>query len=150
MMSDVMVDVRLMREPLDSAAAVAWVSCPEAGGIALFLGTTRAENAPAQTGPEKVGPLMALDYHAYDEMAVSQIQKLVAEAQTRWPICRVAIWHRLGEVRVGEPSVAIAVSTPHRGEAFDACEFLIDELKKLVPIWKKEIYEGATRWQEAR
>ena len=74
-------------------------------------------------------------------------QQLVAAAAEKWPICQAVIWHRLGEVWVGEASVVIAVSSPHRGEAFDACEFLIDELKKAVPIWKREVYEDGSKWQ---
>jgi molybdopterin synthase catalytic subunit len=145
-MTDESVDICLTREPLDVAAAVARVTCREAGGIAVFLGTTRAEVAGAEavTGG---GVLLALDYHAYEEMAVGQLKKLTALAFGRWPIARAALWHRLGEVGVGEASVVIAVSCPHRGEAFDACEFLIDELKKSAPIWKREVYESGSRWQ---
>jgi len=143
------VDISLQRAPLDSAAAVARVTCPEAGGIALFLGTTRAQNAPAKKAPAggDPGPLLALEYHAYEEMAQTQMRKLAGSAAARWPVIRIVIWHRLGEVKVGQPSVIVAVSCPHRGEAFDACEFLIDELKKTAPIWKREIYERATQWQ---
>jgi len=115
------------------------------------LGTTRAEPAevasPGKAGGGGRGALVSLDYHAYDEMALRQMRQLVVTAAERWPICQAVIWHRLGEVRVGEPSVVIAVSCPHRGEAFDACEFLIDELKKAVPIWKREVYEEGSRWQ---
>ncbi len=143
-MTEENVDICLTREPLDVAAAVARVTCEAAGGIGVFLGTTRAETA---SSPDARGPLMALDYHAYEEMAVTQIKKLAGQAFARWPVLRAAIWHRLGEVRVGEASVVIAVSCPHRGEAFEACEFLIDELKKSAPIWKREVYEGGSRWQ---
>jgi molybdopterin synthase catalytic subunit len=143
------VDISLQRTPLNSAAAVARVTCREAGGIALFLGTTRAQNDPAKNAPPggDLGPLLALDYHAYEEMAQSQMRKLSARAAAQWPVCRIVIWHRLGEVKVGQPSVIVAVSCPHRGQAFDACEFLIDELKKTAPIWKREIYERGTQWQ---
>jgi len=142
------IDIVLTREPLDYAAAVARVTCAEAGGIAVFLGTTRAEPAEvASAGKGSRGALVSLDYHAYDEMALRQMQQLVAAAAAKWPICQAVIWHRLGEVKVGEASVVIAVSSPHRGEAFDACEFLIDELKKAVPIWKREVYEEGSKWQ---
>ena len=143
------VDICLQREPLDPAAAVARVTCPEAGGIALFLGTTRAEKgdpSPA-AGSANPGQLVALEYQAYVEMAQTQIRRLAAVAVARWPIWRIVVWHRIGEVKIAEPSVIIAVSCPHRGEAFDACEFLIDELKKIAPIWKREIYEHDSRWQ---
>jgi molybdopterin synthase catalytic subunit len=133
--------IRLLREPLDVAAAAAHVRDPSAGGIDIFIGTTRSEDEPAR------GPLVALDYHAYDEMAMRHMQKLADTASARWPICRLALWHRLGEVRIGEPSVIIAVSCPHRAAAFEACRFLIDELKQSVPIWKKEMYAKDSRWQ---
>ncbi|HVT82993.1 MAG TPA: molybdenum cofactor biosynthesis protein MoaE [Phycisphaerae bacterium] len=146
MINEEHVDICLTREPLDVAAAVVRVTCAEAGGIAVFLGTTRAEPA-GKPGGEGRGALVSLDYHAYEEMAISQLRKLAARAFERWPVARAAIWHRIGDVRVGESSVVIAVSCPHRGEAFDACEFLIDELKKIVPIWKREVYESTSRWQ---
>ena len=145
-MMDDAVDICLTRQPLDSAAAVARVTCPEAGGVALFLGTTRAEASPEKEGAIS-GALVSLDYHAYDEMAVRQIRQLAAAAGERWPVQRVVVWHRIGEVHVGEPSVIIAVSCPHRGEAFAACQYLIDALKKSVPIWKQEVYQRAARWQ---
>jgi len=143
------IDISLQREALDTAAAVGRVTCPEAGGIALFLGITRAQSGPAKGGAagEEVGRLVALDYEAYEEMAQAQMRKMAADAGARWPVCRVVIWHRIGEVKVGEPSVIVAVSCPHRGEAFEACEFLIDELKKMAPIWKREMYERGARWQ---
>lgn len=143
--------ISLTRLPLDIAAATAQVCAPEAGGIALFLGTTRAESRSAdepQSPHDPSGALVALDYHAYDEMALAQMRRLAQEAQRRWPVRRLVLWHRLGLVNVGEASVLVAVACPHRGEAFAACQFVIDELKKSVPIWKKEIYRGHQRWQE--
>jgi molybdopterin synthase catalytic subunit len=146
-MSDDAVDIGLFRQRLDVAAAVARVTCPAGGGIAVFLGTTRAQHPPQTDSCDDEGALIALDYQAYEEMAIREIQKYVAEAQQRWPIERVAVWHRLGEVRVGEASVVIAVSCPHRQEAFAACQFIIDSLKKSAPIWKREVYRHASRWQ---
>jgi molybdopterin synthase catalytic subunit len=145
-MTDESVDIFFQREPLNTAAAVARVSCPEGGGICLFLGVTRADHAAAGAGGDALGPLLALDYQAYVEMAQKEIRKLAAEAAARWPVCRLVVWHRLGEVPVGEPSVIVAVSCPHRAEAFDACEFLIDELKRIAPIWKREIRQRGSRW----
>lgn len=117
------------------------VSDPSAGGIAMFLGTTRGERR--SDGVE----LVALDYEAFEPMAVAEIRKLLAAARDRWPIVKAAVVHRVGRVNLAEPSVLIAVSTPHRGEAFEACRFLIDELKKSVPIWKKEVWaDGRTSW----
>lgn len=133
--------IQLQSEPLELATVNEFVSIPEAGGIAIFLGTTRAEtSADGQS-------LVALDYEAYEEMAGQQMQDLGRQARERWPIRRLAILHRTGRVALAEPSVVIAVSCPHRGEAFDACRWLIDTLKAEVPIWKKEVWEGGReRW----
>src|SRR3954470_15541583 len=115
--------IQINPEPLDVAAAVAFVSTPGAGGIDVFLGTTRAERHA--DGRE----LVALDYEAYQEMATRQLHALAEQARAKWPVAKVAILHRVGRVAIGEPSVLIAVACPHRGDAFDACRFLIDQLK---------------------
>jgi len=130
--------IALLPNPLDAAAAVQFVTHADAGGIAVFLGTTRAENNDAGQ------PLMALDYEAYAEMANGQLQDLAGKARLRWPVLKLALLHRIGRVAVGEPSVVIAVSTPHRAEAFDVCRWLIDTLKAEVAIWKKEVWEDGT------
>jgi len=135
-------DVALTDLPLDCAAALARVTVAGAGGIDMFWGITRGEDS-------REGPLVGLEYHAYPEMAVEQIQQLIRNASERWPVCRAVVWHRVGMVKVGEASVVVAVSTPHRAESFESCRYLIDELKKIAPIWKKEIYAGAARWQGA-
>jgi molybdopterin synthase catalytic subunit len=136
-------DIRLTNYPLDVEAAVKAVSTPECGGIDVFLGSTRAEKHPEH------GDLVALEYHAYPEMALAEMRKLATRAAAQWPVQRVAVWHRTGAVPIGAPSVIIAVSCPHRAEAFAACQFLIDELKKTVPVWKKELYTREARWQGA-
>ena len=121
--------------------ALRFVFDPRAGGIDVFLGTTRAERS--SEGRE----LVALDYEAYPEMALSQMRDLARRARERWPIVRLAIVHFVGRVPLAEPSVLIAVSTPHRAEAFEACRWLIDMLKAEVPIWKREVWaDGATTW----
>lgn len=127
--------IQLHPEPIDTAPVIEFVSDPRAGGIAVFLGTTRAQ---AGTGDQK---LVALDYEVYEQMAHKQMLDLAARARERWPIQRLAILHRIGRVPLSEPSVIIAVSTPHRAEAFEACRWLIDTLKAEVAIWKKEIWE---------
>jgi len=111
------------------------VSDATAGGIAIFLGCTRAET---HADGRK---LIALDYEAYEEMALKQMHDLAVAAREKWPIVKLVMLHRVGRVGLGEPSVLIAVSTPHRGEAFDACRWLIDTLKKDVAVWKKEVWE---------
>jgi molybdopterin synthase catalytic subunit len=136
--------IALSSEPITAADAIAHVTVPNAGGISLFSGNTRAENSPQGRR------LVALDYEAYPEMALAQLQDLAVRARQRWPILNLVIIHGIGRVAVGEPSVLIAVSTPHRAEAFEACRWLIDTLKAEVAIWKKEIWEdGSGTWVEA-
>lgn len=133
--------IEITSEPLNTEAAVAFVTDPAAGGIDVFLGTTRAEKSASGQA------LGALDYEAYLEMASRQLNDLAAAARERWPVIKAAILHRVGRVRVGQPSVIIAVSTPHRAQAFEACRFLIDELKRDVAIWKREVWEdGSGDW----
>ena len=111
---------------------------PAAGASVLFLGTTRNENSGRR--------VTRLEYEAFTDMAVREMRQLARQASRRWPLRRVAMIHRIGVVPVGEASVGIAVSAGHRGEAFDACHWLIDRLKEIVPIWKKEHYRGGTVW----
>jgi molybdopterin synthase catalytic subunit len=90
---------------------------------------------------------VALDYEAYEDMAQRRLSELETEARQRWPVIECIVVHRLGHVPIGEASVAIAVSTPHRGDAFAACQWLIDSLKRDVPIWKREQWaDGTTEW----
>jgi len=133
--------IRILPTPLSVAEADQFVIDPAAGGICVFAGTTRAETSA--DGRE----LVALDYEAYPEMATRQLQELAARTRDRWPVLKLAILHRTGRVAVGEPSVVIAVSTGHRKEAFEACRFIIDELKRDVAIWKKEVWQsGEATW----
>jgi molybdopterin synthase catalytic subunit len=133
--------IQLDAHPIDATAAVRFVTDAEAGGIAVFLGTTRAEQDTAGH------PLVALDYEAYPEMAQKQMEDLARGARQKWPIRRVAVLHRTGRVAVGEPSVIIAVATPHRADAFEACRWIIDSLKADVAIWKKEVWaDGPATW----
>jgi molybdopterin synthase catalytic subunit len=133
--------IELFDTPLDAGAAVEFVRAPQAGGIDVFLGTTRAEiNADARR-------LVALDYEAYSEMALKQMRDLALRARERWPVIKLAILHRVGRVEVTAPSVVIAVSTPHRAESFEACRWIIDTLKQDVPIWKREVWDdGSGSW----
>jgi molybdopterin synthase catalytic subunit len=133
--------IEIIATPLQVAPAVQFVSDAAAGGIDLFLGTTRAEKSV--DGRE----LIALDYEAYPEMALTRMRLLVERARAQWPIVKVAMLHRVGRVALAEPSVIIAVSCPHRGESFAACKWLIDQLKIDVPIWKKEMWgDGTGTW----
>lgn len=131
--------IELTRQPIDTAKILAEVGSSEAGAVVLFLGTTREFTHGRQT--------VALDYEAYGEMATRQFAELEAEARRRWPIVHCAIVHRLGRVALAEASVAIAVSTPHRRDALEAGTWLIDTLKEVVAIWKKENWaDGTTEW----
>jgi len=133
----------ILAGPLPSAQAVEFVQDALAGGVAVFLGTTRAETNDAGRS------LVALDYEAYGEMAAKQLAELAARAREQWPVIKLVLLHRIGRVGLAEPSVVIAVSTPHRGEAFEACRWLIDTLKAEVAIWKKEVWaDGSGTWVE--
>jgi len=131
--------IQLTDQPIDTQTLLARATSSEAGAIVLFLGTTREVTDGRQT--------VALDYEAYREMAEQKLTKLEGEARERWPLVECLIVHRLGRVPVGEASVAIVVSAPHRREAFEAGEWLIDTLKRDVPIWKREQWaDGTTEW----
>lgn len=132
--------IDILAEELPVAETIANIADPAAGGIDVFLGTTRAETRSGRQ-------LVALDYEAYTDMATQQMRDLARRAREQWPVLRLAILHRVGRVNVGRPSVLIAVSTPHRGEAFAACKWIIDTLKKEVAIWKKEVWgDGSANW----
>jgi molybdopterin synthase catalytic subunit len=122
--------IRLTPEPIDYHTLTESVRTPHCGAIALFLGTVRDLTGEQVT--------VFLDYEAYAPMAEKKLAEIEAEIRGRWQIGEVAMVHRLGRLAVGEVSVAVAVSCPHRAEAFEACRFAIDTLKQLVPIWKKE------------
>jgi molybdopterin synthase catalytic subunit len=132
----------LIREPIDYATLTEFVRRPGCGGVVLFLGTVRDLTGEEQTE--------ALDYEAYEPMASRKLAEIEAMIRTQWPVGDVAIVHRLGRLEVRAISVAVAVSAPHRAEAFAACQFAIDTLKEVVPIWKKDIAPcGAVSWPEA-
>jgi MoaE-MoaD fusion protein len=130
--------IQIVRHRVDVIALERAVADPTAGAICTFTGTTRDNNAGRK--------VTRLEYEAYEPMAMSEMRKLAAEAGRRWNIFRIAITHRIGLVEVGETSVAIAVSAAHRAEAFEGCRFAIDRLKQIVPIWKKEYFEGGEIW----
>ena len=129
---------RLSEEPLDPAAVIAEVADERAGGIAVFVGTTRVHS--------RGRTVLHLDYEAYEGMAEQVMEELAADLERTYDLCAVAIAHRVGRVGIGEPSVVIAVSAPHRGDALAACKDCIDRLKETVPLWKKEVYEGGEEW----
>jgi molybdopterin synthase catalytic subunit len=128
--------VRLVREPIDLAALTA--TTPQDGALCLFVGVVRNEN--------RGRPVVRLEYEAYEEMALPLMRQIAAEARKRHPVTLVRLVHRLGPLAIGEASVAVAVASPHRGEAFQACRYAIDTLKAEVPIWKKEFYADGSEW----
>ena len=131
--------IQLTRNAIDYHALTESVRSNDAGAVILFLGTVREMTNGQQT--------VALDYEGYPEMAEAKLAELEAEARSRWPVTEAAIVHRLGKLELGEISVAVAVSCPHRKDAFAAGRFLIDQLKVTVPIWKKENWaDGSTEW----
>ena len=124
--------------PIDITTLVGFVADPSAGAVATFLGTTRETNRGRK--------VLKLEYEAYAEMAVLEFEKIAAEVMRKWELVRVAIVHRIGVVPLGEASVGIAVSAPHRRDAIEACHSCIDSLKLVAPIWKKEHFEGGEIW----
>ena len=131
-------DFRVTEEPLSLEAVVAEVADERAGGIATFTGTVRRQSRGRE--------VTYLEYEAYAEMAEDVMVQLAADLEGRHELCAVAIHHRVGRVEIGEPSVVIAVSAPHRQAALAACKEAIDTLKETVPLWKKEVYEGGEEW----
>jgi len=129
---------RLSEELLDLGAVVAEAADERAGAIATFLGTTRIES--------RGRTVVQLEYEAYGGMAEIVMERIADDLKAKYDLCEVAIHHRVGRVGIGETSVAIAVSAPHRHDALAACREAIDRLKEAVPLWKKEVYEGGEEW----
>ena len=131
--------IELTLQPIDFSALTESVRSRQAGAVVLFLGTVREFTGEAQTA--------WLEYEAYPEMAIAALQRLETEVRRRFTVTDAAISHRYGRLELGEIAVAVAVSSPHRSQAFEAGRWLIDTLKECVPIWKKEHYtDGATEW----
>jgi MoaE-MoaD fusion protein len=128
----------LSEEPLSLDAAVDQVRSDRAGAIATFVGTTRVRSRGRD--------VVRLEYEAFEGMAEQEMVRIADELKRRYELCEVAIHHRIGTVGIGETSVVIAVSAPHRGDALAACKDAIDTLKETVPLWKKELYEGGEEW----
>ena len=131
--------VAVVTDPIDSALMLGRVAAPDCGAVVLFLGTVR-DHSP---GTSRV---THLEYEAYEEVVESKIREIVREARDKWPIRKAAAVHRTGELVVGETSVAVGVCSPHRTDAFAAGRYIIDELKRRAPIWKKEHWPGGAEW----
>jgi molybdopterin synthase catalytic subunit len=131
--------IEITYAPIDHAALTEHVRSHQAGAVCTFVGTVREMTGDRQT--------RSLDYEAYPEMALKKMAELEEQARARWPIIDVALVHRVGHLDLGEISVVVAVSCPHRNEAFEACRWLIDTLKEVVPIWKREAWaDGTEEW----
>ena len=131
--------ISLTHEPIDHATLTETVRRNHCGAVVTFLGTVRDLTGDQVT--------IALDYEAYPAMAEKKMREIEAETRERWPIGEIVLVHRLGHLEVGEISVGVAVSCPHRAQAFEACRHAIDRLKELVPIWKKENRDdGQSEW----
>jgi molybdopterin synthase catalytic subunit len=131
---------QLVREPIDMIALTRHVRAPEDGATVTFDGFVRNQSHNRST--------LCLDYEAYESMALVKMREIGAQLHEKFAIHRVAMVHRLGRLEIGETSVFIAVSAPHRGAAFDACRFAIDTLKRTVPIWKKEYFDDGAVWAD--
>src|SRR5207247_921347 len=131
---------QLVREPIDTVALAGVVRAPEDGAVVTFDGFVRNQSHNR--------PTLYLDYEAYESMALTKMREIGLQIHEKYGIHRVAMVHRLGRLEIGETSVFIAVSAPHRAAAFDACRFAIDTLKRTVPIWKKEYFEDGAVWAD--
>jgi molybdopterin synthase catalytic subunit len=129
----------IVHDRIDVAAVRAAVDDPGMGAVLLFEGVARDVFEGKR--------VLHLEYEAYEPMAQSELQRLAAEVLQRWPSVRLAVVHRTGKVEIGEPSVVIAVGSPHRAEAYEASRYAIDTLKARLPVWKKEIYEDGSAWK---
>lgn len=130
--------IELCWGPLSTDTCVVAARRPGAGGMAVFIGSVRDRSDGKQVD--------FLEYEAYEPMALQKLNEVAAEAKARWPVLAIAIQHRVGRLEIGDDAVIVAVSCPHRGEAFEACRYVIDRLKEVVPIWKKEHGEGDQVW----
>jgi molybdopterin synthase catalytic subunit len=130
---------RVSADPLSVEEALAFIADPSAGGTCVFIGTVRDRS--------EAGEVTGLHYEAWDDLATGRLGEIAQEMRDRWPLRRVAILHRTGDLAIGEASVVVACSAPHRAEAFEACRHGIERLKEDVPIWKKEqLVSGDARW----
>lgn len=133
--------IKITEKPIDVQKVIDTASSLGAGAVNVFIGTVR-NNAQGKN-------VLWLEYEAYESMAVTEIRKIIDQAAQRWPLLGWAVSHRVGTLKPGEISVVVAVSSPHRGDSFEACQYIIDTLKEKAPIWKKEIFEGGEEWVSA-
>jgi len=134
-------EVAIMKRPISVEKVIGSVLCPPAGGTAVFIGTVRDRSEGMR--------VTKMELEAAEDLAKQDLARIAKAAANRFDVCRISVQHRVGKMNVGDVIVVIAVSAPHRKDAFKACSFVIDELKKSTPIWKKEIGGGKRRWVKA-
>jgi len=133
--------IKITEKPIDVQKVIDTASSLGAGAVNVFIGTVR-NNANGKN-------VVWLEYEAYETMTIAEIRKIIDEASHRWPLQGWAVSHRIGTLKPGEVAVVVAVSTPHRKDSFDACEFIMDSVKEKAPIWKKEVFEDGEEWVSA-
>jgi molybdopterin synthase catalytic subunit len=141
--TEAIIAVEVSETPLDVEAAIAKASGPAIGGIGVFVGTVR-DSSSVETNSRK--PVVALDYDSHPSLAEQRLRAIVAEAATKWDLRRVVAIHRTGHCELGEATVVVAAGAPHRGDALEACRWIIDTIKSTVPIWKREAYADGSAW----
>lgn len=133
--------IQITDKPINVQSVIVAASSLQAGAVNVFVGTVRNSANKKR--------VVRLEYEAYEEMAASEIAKIIADASAQWPVCGFGVSHRTGVLSPGDVAVAIAIATPHRKESFEACQFVIDRLKAKAPIWKKEVFEDGEEWISA-
>lgn len=136
-----MIDIQLTEKALNAQACIDFALSGSAGAVDVFIGTVRDHTEGRS--------VVRLEYEAYEPMAIAEMRKIADQASRQWQVQKIAIHHRVGTLHIGDAAVVVAVSTPHRAEAFEACKWVIDTLKQTVPIWKKEIFEDGEVWVAA-
>jgi molybdopterin synthase catalytic subunit len=130
----------ITHDPLDPAPLVEAVRRDESGAVALFYGVVRNENMGRN--------VQYLEYDAYPEMAIKKMKEVADEVRAKFPVTGIGVLHRIGRLEIGETSLLVAVSSGHRGEAFEACHYAVDRIKQIVPVWKKEVWDDGEAWIE--
>ncbi len=137
------VDTGITDAPIDVAAAIASASSIDAGAVGVFIGTVR-ESAAVRANESKA--VVRLDYEAHPDLATARLDEIARDAADKWRLLRIVTWHRTGPCELGEPTVVVACSAPHRADALEACRHVIDTIKATVPIWKREVYADGSSW----
>jgi molybdopterin synthase catalytic subunit len=136
-----MINIKITKEPIDITSCLDWATSPHCGGSAIFLGTVRDK-----TQERKV---LQLEFECYEKMALKKMQEIAIQSIDTWHVQKILIHHRIGRLGITDAAVLIIAAAPHRNNAFAACQYAIDTLKKIVPIWKKEIFEDGEVWVAA-